>query len=107
MLLISFDKKVSEQVHDFLSKQEKGFLNKQNARYIADISGMPSLITKMFALPKMRDYEYTLLLIKDEALAENFRQSEDQLLVFRLENNMIQDIEFIDPSKAALLFGKP
>jgi len=107
LLLISFDKKVSEQVHDFLSKQEKGFLSKHSARYIADISGMPSLITKMFALPKMRDYEYTLLLIKDEALAEKFSQSEDQLLVIHLENNKIQNTEFIEPSKAALLFGKP
>ncbi|WP_299978582.1 FAD/FMN-containing dehydrogenase [uncultured Pseudoteredinibacter sp.] len=107
LLLISFDKKVSEQVHEFLSTQEKDFLSKHNARYIADISGMPSLISKMFALPKMRDYTYTLLLIKDKVLAERLSPSEDKLLVFRLENGNIQEIKFISPSKVALAFSKP
>jgi hypothetical protein len=34
--------------------------------YIADISAMPSLISKFFALPKMRDYIFPIGLIREE-----------------------------------------
>ena len=34
--------------------------------YIADISGMPSFITNLFALPKMQDYTYPIALIKED-----------------------------------------
>ncbi|WP_029406567.1 hypothetical protein [Thiomicrorhabdus sp. Milos-T2] len=34
--------------------------------YLADISGMPSFITSMFALPKMRDYAFHIGLIKKD-----------------------------------------
>src|SRR3546814_1459443 len=34
--------------------------------YISDISSMPALIAKLFALPKMRKYSFRLLLNRDD-----------------------------------------
>lgn len=105
LVLMSFDKKVSEQVNKFLATQSKDFLESHNSRYIADISGMPGLITKMFALPKMRDYNYRLLLIKDEENAEYFEQAEGKLTVYKLQDGLIQGVETVNPADVSTLFS--
>jgi len=57
---------VKESFEDLAIKD----LGQLNLLYLADISGMPSFITSMFALPKMRDYAFHIGLIKkDDQLA--------------------------------------
>ncbi|MEJ2468024.1 MAG: hypothetical protein P8Y51_02950 [Campylobacterales bacterium] len=54
IVLVSFERDVSNAVNAFLQKQPKGFLKVHNAKYIADISAMPTIVSKLFALPKIR-----------------------------------------------------
>ena len=35
--------------------------------YVADISGMPALVTRMFALPKMRELPFPIALVREDA----------------------------------------
>ena len=53
-LLLSFEKDVSADIKKYIGTKEKGFLEVHNIMYISDISTMPSLITRMFVLPKMK-----------------------------------------------------
>ncbi|WP_040726823.1 hypothetical protein [Thiomicrorhabdus sp. Kp2] len=56
--------------------------------YIADISGMPGFITKMFALPKMRDYAFPIALIKEDSqlVAMNLGEADkESVLVLQLK----------------------
>ena len=44
---------MSDVLKEYLLSKEGDILSKNNAIYVADISGMPSLISKFSALPKM------------------------------------------------------
>lgn len=46
---------------------------KYNMIYIADISAMPSFVTKLFALPKMRDYAFPMALVREEGQLANLK----------------------------------
>ncbi|MBB6523656.1 hypothetical protein [Pseudoteredinibacter isoporae] len=105
LVLMSFEKDVSEKVNEFLVKKDSEFLESNNSRYIADISGMPGLITKMFALPKMRDYNYRLLLIKEEKNTEYFEQAKGQLTVYTLKDGLIHSVKTINPAQVATVFS--
>ena len=60
--------------------------------YLADISAMPSFVTKLFALPKMRDYDFQMALIREEGdLAKLALPIKDKeaVAVFALDNLVV------------------
>ncbi len=93
-ILVSFEKSTGEHVNEFLSTKESNFLEKNNAVFIADISGMPSIITSLFALPKMKKYNYNVLLIYDEE-DKRFLRQEERITVYTLEEGVIKSISYI------------
>lgn len=105
ILVMAFEKGTSATVNDFLGKQKGTYLSEHKAAYIADISPMPTFIAEAFALPKMRKYPYTVLLIRDEELGLKFPGQEGKITVLRLEGNVIKSIEYVataDELKAAI-----
>ena len=70
IILFAVEKAPSDVVNEFLMKKDTDFLVKNKAYFIADISGMPSLITSMFAIPKMKKRPYDILLVRGEQLAQ-------------------------------------
>ena len=106
IVMVSFERDVSSVVNDFLNAQKKGFLADNNAKYISDISAMPKIITKMFALPKMRDYNYPLMLNYEDDFEKGFDKQEGKLTVYRLNAGVVEAVEFIDPAKVNELFAK-
>ncbi len=106
LVLISFDRDVSDAVHEYLNQQPKAFLRQNNTRYISDISAMPGIITRMFALPKMRDYNYSVMLNNDEDFKSRFNAREKKLTVYKLNAGMIQSIEFIDGNAVSHLLNE-
>ncbi len=68
-LLFSAERPVSDMVSKLLSAQPAGVLERQQTVYVADISSMPALVTRMFALPKMRELPFSIGLATDAAMA--------------------------------------
>jgi hypothetical protein len=93
-VIFSATKAESATIKDFLATKDKDYLTNNNIAYVADITGMPSLISKFFALPKMRDYAFSILLI-DEDNKALFPVEEDKISIITLENSKITDIKFI------------
>ena len=106
MVLISFERSVSGAFNDFMAEQPEGLLAAHHARYVADISAMPSLITKLFALPKMKKYRFPIMLNRDEAFAERFDRAEGKLTLYRLNGGKVTSVEFIAPEALGTLFGQ-
>jgi len=102
-IIVSFEKDTSAHINEFLETQEAGFLEDNNTVFIADISGMPSLITKIFALPKMKKYNYNILLITDEE-DKRFLHKEELLTVYKLENGVITTVEYATKADIPTLF---
>lgn len=94
-IVITFEKETLNSVNDFLSKKERDFLEKNNAIFIANISCLPNIFTRMFTLPKLRDYKYSILLIYDEKSAKFF-EVENKITVYSIENGIVKDIKYLN-----------
>lgn len=93
-IIFSATKAESATIKDFLSTKDKNYLSANNIDYVADITGMPSLISKFFALPKMRDYTFPILLV-DEEHKGLFPVEADKISIITLENSKITDIKYV------------
>ena len=104
-LIMAYEKGTGATVNEYLNAQDKGYLKKHNATFIADISQMPGLVTKLFALPKMRKYIHTVLLIQDEKQGLQFPSKEEKITVMKFQDNLLTQVTFItttDELKAAI-----
>lgn len=93
-ILVAADKGTSEILRDYLLTKEKGFLEANKAYYVADISGMPSLIAKFFALPKMKKYPFSILLV-DENQTKEFTKKEGNITIYSVMNGKVSDIKYV------------
>ncbi len=66
-LVYTAERSVGDMVSKLLAAQPAGVLGRLNAVYVADISAMPAFITRMFALPKMRELPFSIALVRDSA----------------------------------------
>lgn len=98
-LIMAFEKGSGATVNEYLTAQEKGYLAKNKAAFVADISQMPKFITESFALPKMRKYTHTVLLIQDEEQGLNFPYQEDKITVMKFRGNFLTKVEFIETAE--------
>lgn len=90
-ILFASDKGTSDILKDYLLSKDADILTKNNAVYVADISGMPSLISKFVALPKMKKYPFSVLLL-DDTNKDNFSKEEGKIIVYTLDNSKITNI---------------
>jgi hypothetical protein len=104
LIVVSFEKDTGAQLNEFLSQQTPEFLQQHHAAFIANISGMPMIITKMFALPKMRNYKHPILLIYDENDIR-FKSQEGKSTLYKLQDGVIQSIEFITQDDLKTIFN--
>ena len=93
-IIFSATKTEGTTIKEFLLTKDKDYLTTNKAAYVADITGMPSLITKFIALPKMKDYPFSVLLI-DEANKTLFPVKEDMISIISLENGKVTDIKYL------------
>ncbi|WP_368029958.1 hypothetical protein [Arcobacter sp. s6] len=93
-VIFSATKEESNTIKEFLASKDKDYLTNNNIAYVADITGMPSLISKWVAIPKMKDYAFSILLI-DEDNKALFPVQEDKISIITLENSKITSIKFI------------
>ena len=96
--IVSFEKNTEKNVNTFLASKPKDYLQKHDAVFIANISKMPAIITKYFAMPKLKKYKHRILLINNEK-DDRFRAKEEKITVYELENSVVKKIYFIDNAK--------
>ena len=106
MVIVTFEKGVSGELNSYLKNKESDYLPLNKVKYIADISGMPTFITNMFALPKMKEYKYNIYLIHEEEDAKPFVRKDDMVTVFKLKNYKIESVEYLTPKEVIDLIDK-
>lgn len=93
-IIFSATKDESNTIKEFLNSKGNDFLTTNHIVYVADITGMPSLITKFIALPKMKNYSFPILLI-DEKNKVLFPVEKDKITIITLDNSKITDVKYI------------
>jgi hypothetical protein len=96
--IVSFEKDTGADMNEFLNTKNPKYLEERNAVFIANISKMPGIITKLFAMPKMKKYKHTILLINDEE-DKRFAQEEEKITVYKLKNGVIEKINFVSSAQ--------
>jgi hypothetical protein len=94
-LIMAFEKGTGATVNEYLTVQEKGYLAKNKAAFVADISQMPKFITESFALPKMRKYTHRVLLIQDEEQGLDFPYQEGKITIMKFRGNFLTKVDFV------------
>lgn len=96
-VVFAFSNATGQLMKTYVSLQPKDYLSSRDILYIADISGMPTVISNMFAIPAMKDDGFPILLIKEKENAMRFR-NEDQknaVMIIALENKIIKSVKFV------------
>ncbi|WP_144211344.1 hypothetical protein [Shewanella donghaensis] len=70
--------------------------------YIADISGMPSLIARFVAIPKMKDLPFSMGLDREGDATASWPAEKDMATVVTLDNLSVLSIEYFDNSEAII-----
>ncbi len=104
-ILFASDKGTSDILKEYLLSKDADILTKNNAVYVADISGMPSLISKFIALPKMKKYPFSVLLL-DDTNKDNFVKEDGKIIVYSLENGKVVKIDKISTKEELAKFIK-
>lgn len=86
ILLVARDMAGGKLVKAALEGLPKDYLERRHAVFVADISKMPSLIAKMFAVPAMRDYNYRVLLDRESRVVSHYQVPEDGVLWITLQH---------------------
>jgi hypothetical protein len=89
VLLVARDMDGAKLVNAALEGKAKGYLEQRQTVFLADISRMPGVIASLFALPKMRDYSYRILLDRDARIAPRYPAGEGEVLWLQLDGLQI------------------
>jgi hypothetical protein len=94
LLVFAPDRSSSETAHEVLSEIGDEAMAQAGIRYVADISAMPGLVTKLFALPKMRDYNYRVLLGREPGDTAALPRRADQVTLIRAEAGQVSAVSY-------------
>ena len=100
-VIMVFAKSTGHLVKEYLNKKPADYLDKEHVVFIADVSGMPSMILKYVALPDLQKHEYSIFLITDEKAAEKFKPAghADRIMVIDLDEGRVEEVEFVTTEK--------
>ena len=96
LIIFTKDKSSSEIVNKVFSELKFNNLEQKKVIYIADISQMPSFVTKLFALPKMRKYDYKIALDRDGLQSKDLPNKEDSISIIKLNKLNVVESFFIN-----------
>ena len=103
LVIMAFEKDISVVVNEYLKTKPGTYLASHNAKFISDISTMPALITSIFALPKMKKYPFSVMLINDDFGAQ-FNRKEGMITIYILKKHTIEEIRYVAPQEFQLVF---
>jgi hypothetical protein len=95
-ILFTRDMDAGDFVKEALADKGDQVLAAANDVYVSDISGMPGVIAKLFALPSMRKRPYRMLLDRDGKATAGFPSQEGKVTLLRVENGEIEKVEYLD-----------
>lgn len=92
-VVFAFDKVGGEWVKKAFEQANVTDLAAKNALYVSDISAMPGFVTRMFALPKMRDYAFKVALDYEGGQTADWPRAEGTVTLMRLDNLTVVEVK--------------
>ncbi len=99
-IVFSRDMEAAKVVKEGLADDAAALIPGADAIVLSDISGMPGLITKLFALPALRKRPYPILLDRDGKATADIPAVSGKVTVLYLREFTIERIEYVDSADA-------
>jgi len=93
IVVFSRDMDAGKVIKAALADDGASLLERAGAVYVTDISAMPGLISRLFAIPAMRKRAYTMWLDRDGASTARFPAAPGQATVIHLDRRRITRID--------------
>jgi hypothetical protein len=94
-VLFTRDMDAGNIVKEALAEKGEETLAAADAVNVSDISGMPRVIAKLFAVPSMRKRPYRMLLDRDGKVTADFPSEKGKVTVLHVENGKIESVEYL------------
>ncbi|MET0028963.1 MAG: hypothetical protein ABW101_15145 [Candidatus Thiodiazotropha sp.] len=94
LILFAQDKAAGEMIHEVLQDKTQEQLDAQGIVVVSDISRMPGLVTRFFALPSMRDYSYRIMLGYEAQETQWMPRQEDSVTRLTIQDGKITGIDY-------------
>lgn len=94
-LVFSAERAVNTLVSNYFSGKGRGFMQQHSVIYLADISAMPGWVTRTFALPKMRQLNFSVGLVNTPALLANLPRKAGHATIIRLNHGVVQSVDYV------------
>jgi hypothetical protein len=105
-VLFAPDKGAGELAHEVLNHTDKIEMAAKGIVFISDISGMPRLVARMFALPAMREYPYLVLVGYEKEDTAMLPRQEGRVTVLHIKAGKVSHIEYANsPEVLAGIIG--
>jgi hypothetical protein len=99
-LLFSRNMDAGKVVKEALKDVQPGTLQARSTAYVSDISGMPGMVAKLFALPSMRKRPYPMLLDRDGEATARFPDGGGRATLIRCSDLEVTQVLFFDDPAA-------
>jgi hypothetical protein len=93
LILFSRDMDGGDVIKETLGEQGGAFLEQKHAVYVADVSGMPRIIRRVIAMPRMRRRPYRMWLDTEGTVTADFPSTEGKATLLFLDRLRITRIE--------------
>lgn len=97
-LLFAHDMDGTNVVRDALEGQTTASLANAGIQFFADISGMPSLISKFIAMPRLKKLEYPIGLARTKESLEQIPREDEKATVIKLSEGKVASVITTDSS---------
>lgn len=95
LVMFAAGRKASNLTQSVLQALPKDQLTRKNAVYLADMSKMPSFITRTFALPTLRDMPYVIGVSTDETTLAAWPRQTDAVTLIELDQRVVKRISHV------------
>lgn len=102
VLLFADDMQASRDVRDAMGQVAPNCYDEGSLVFVANVSGMPSLITRLIALPKMRGYGFPVWLDYEGEATEALPVKKEFISVIRVEDGTISNIDYVQGMESVM-----
>ena len=95
-VVFTAEKAVSDWVNRVLGEQGTVTLAQSKTIYVADISAMPAVIARMFAIPKLRELPFSIALAREAAAVADLPRRKGAATLLTLEGGRLIQVQHLE-----------
>jgi hypothetical protein len=96
-VIFVFTKATGHLVKAYFNTKDVDYLEKNAIQFVADVSPMPKVILEYIALKDLKKHKYPIMLIRDEKISPNFKNSENNeaIMIVNLDKLKVTGVKFV------------